>query len=140
MRLFILTFFLTLTGVINAQSMEYMNNLPKVTVEASLGGNEKVDNMSLRRLVAMCNGNLYLRKHSRSVLSLHVSKVVEGSLYDPNFANRPDGVNNLEVIIINDVAIALDKFEARQLAGIWKLSILPNGAYLVNALVVQRQL
>jgi len=119
-----------LLGEVSTQSMRFINNLPKVTVEASLGGEGYLNKIGMCRLVAMCNGDLY----RYSVLTLHINKVVEGNLYDPNFAGRPIGVNNLYVVVINDAAIALDKFGTRRVKGIWKLSTLPNGAYIVSSL------
>ena len=113
--------------------MEQVGKLPKVRIEASLGGSgERKDRMSLRRLIAWRSGDVYFR--SGPMISLHVEKVLNGSLHDPNSAQRPVGVNNLYVIAINDAAIAVEKFEARREKGIWTLSKLPDGAYFVATL------
>jgi hypothetical protein len=120
------------------QLMELLDDFPKITVEASVVGGGSLDKKSMCRLVAMCKGDLHLRKYRHATISMGISKVIDGSLYAPDFANRPVGTKALEVIVINDAAMAFDKSGAEQrpsrATGIWKLSTLPNGAYIVSSL------
>jgi hypothetical protein len=119
---------LTLALVPGAQSDE-------VTVEATWSGcGGSLDTAALRGLLAWRKGDLRIQRYSFAATGLKVTKVIKGELHDPRFQERPVGVDHLQVIFVNDAAIAWDKFgipSASKVSGIWTLTELPDGSYVV---------
>ncbi|MHC4252298.1 MAG: hypothetical protein ACYS9X_24535, partial [Planctomycetota bacterium] len=61
---------------------------------------------------------------------LTVSAVLAGKLHDEDLPNQPRGVDSIRVVAVADAAIALEKSRYRS-QGSWRLSVLPDGTYLV---------
>jgi len=105
----------------------------QVTIVAKeIAGQGQLDARSLQRLVAWKKGDVYLQKHGYSQIGFKVEKVIAGQLHDPDYAQRPVGVNTLQVTVINEAAIALKKFE--HVEGEWILQKLPDESYFVSEL------
>jgi hypothetical protein len=131
-RVPIWTYLFFFTIIVQADAFQRNDNFPTVTIKAYMEGGRQLDKMSLRRLIAWRRGDLYIDRYSQAVISLHVEEVLKGNLHDPNFPERPTGVNNLNVVVINDAAIALEKSKQYGIKGQWTLSRLPDGAYFVT--------
>jgi hypothetical protein len=104
----------------------------EVTVEASWsGGNGSLDTAALRRLLAWRKGDLRLERCGRPVIGLNVKRILKGRLHDPRFHERPIGVAHLRVIVIGDAAIGQEKRTTYGAKGVWTLTELPDGSYVV---------
>src|SRR5947199_7847287 len=80
--------------------------LARITLEAGGAASRGQGSpRALRRLLATRHGEVELAANYAEV-SLQVTRVIAGSLDDPDYARRPTGVNALTVILTDDAAFA----------------------------------
>lgn len=106
--------------------------LKQVTVEGtcnkgSLFGYPAV---AVQRLVAFMKDDPRYHRFEMTSLRLTVGAVLSGKLHDEDLPNQPPGVDSIRVVAVADAAIALEKSRDRS-QGTWRLSVLPDGTYLV---------
>ncbi len=105
-----------------------------VVVTEHLSSREPANARALRHILAVRKGRVELGL-GFGQLGLSVTKVVSGTLDDPDYAARPIGVNTLPVILLDEAAFAaadlpsLEGFE-----GTWKLTRMADGALVVDAI------
>ena len=102
---------------------------PPLVVEASCASSGQVDPITLRRLMAWRKGHLLASPAGVPLLSLRVRRVIKGAL-PAAFVNPPTGVNLLEVVALDEAALAGVGLGNQ---GRWRLRRLPDGTLYVAA-------
>jgi hypothetical protein len=87
---------------------------------------------AMRRLLAARHGRVSRAKGYGEV-SLVVTKIVSGTLDDPDYAARPTGVNALPVLLLDDAGYAAPD-GMTGFAGTWTLTKLRDGTLVASAI------
>ena len=101
----------------------------EVSIEVTgISSSGSVDRVTMTRLLAWKKGRLC----KATQYGFAVGAVLSGHLSDPDYPSRPVGTNHLDVILMNDALLAMEKLGGGSVRGKWTLSELPDGSYLVS--------